>query len=127
MNFFENEYALPIILGNSKEAISMANLLHRETELKIHIFADKLSFIDRLLFRFHRIAYLNDDILLLSLSDFADSLQEYFMPVLIFCDSMGRSFVEKHFERLEQRYVIISSQSAKNFFLKDDTDRYEDQ
>ncbi len=119
MNFFENEYTLPVILGNSREAISVATLLHRDTDLTVHILASKLSFIDRLIFKFHKVYTDNEDILLLALNDLADGFHEYHTPVLIYCDDYGKAFVERHFEHLEQRYVLISSQSTKNFFLKD--------
>ncbi len=119
MNFFENEYAVPVILGSGKSAISVATLLHRDTDLKVHIFASKLSLIDRMLFRFHRILSESEDILLLSLNDFADTLQDYHTPMLIYCDDTGMAFVERNFDKLEQRYVIISAQAVQNSFLKD--------
>ena len=119
MNYFENDYALPVILGSSTEAISVATLLRRESDLKIHIFARKLSLINRLLFKYHKTTSENEDILLLSLIDFSDTVGEYYMPVLILCDETGKAFAEKYFSFLEQRYVIMSAQSTKNSFLKE--------
>ncbi len=120
MNFFENEYTLPVILGGGKEAVSVANTLRGNTDLKIHIFAQKLGFIDKLIYKYHKLTSKDEDILLLTLNDFADSLNELYTPVLIYCDSEGLDFVEKNFALLEQRYVIISAQTTKNFFAKGD-------
>ncbi len=118
MNFFENEYALPVILGGTKEAISVANLLRGNTDASIHIFAQKLSFINRLIYNYHEITSVNDDILLIALNDFVDNIHEYYTPILIFCDDEGKCFTEKYFDILEQRYIIISSTTTKNYFAQ---------
>ncbi len=116
MNFFENDYAVPVILGGGKEAISTADILRDNTDLKIHIFADRLSCINKLKYRFHKMIPSAEDILLLSLNDFADGMHEYYTPILIFTDARGQAFIEENFDSLEQRYVIISSNTAKNYF-----------
>ncbi len=120
MNFFENENALPVILGGGKEAISVANILRGNTDLRIHIFAQKLSFINRLIYKYHKLTSMDREILLLTLNDFADSLHEVYMPVLIYCDGESLDFVKQSFDILEQRFVIISAQTTKNFFAQGD-------
>lgn len=117
MNFFDNEYALPVILGDGSKAIEIANLIRKNTNLEIHIFSHKLSFLDKLKFKFHKLSSNQEDILLMKLSMLAECLHESFTPILIYCDD-GLRFIEKHFDDLACMYVIISANTAKNFFIE---------
>ncbi len=118
MNFFDNDYALPVFLGADKNAILAADTIRRNTDLKIHFFSRKIPFFYKLIYKYHKIALQNDDMLLLALNDFADDMSDYYTPILIFSDDIGKAFTDKYSHELEQRYIIISSKTVQNCFLK---------
>ena len=117
MNFFDNEYALPVVLGDGSKAIEIANLIHKNTNLEIHLFSHKVSLWNKLKFKTHKLSSDKEDISLLKLTVLAECLHESFTPILIYCDD-ELGFVEKHFDELESMYVIISANTAKNFLQK---------
>ena len=84
MNYFENEYALPIILGSSKEAILTAKTLQKKTDLEIHVIAKRLSLLNRLRFYFHRLCSDSEDIILMTAEDIARGFDDYYTPILIY-------------------------------------------
>ena len=87
MNYFENDFALPIILGNSKEAIRAAKTLQKNTDLEIHIIAKNLSIIGRLRFYFHKLYSSSDEMILITLEDLAKGFEEYDTPILIYSEN----------------------------------------
>lgn len=117
MNFFDNEYALPVVLGDGSKAIEIANLIRKNTNLEIHLFSHKVSLWNKLKFKTHKLSSDKEDISLLKLTVLAECLHESFTPILIYCDD-ELGFVEKHFDELESMYVIISANTAKNFLQK---------
>ncbi len=116
MNFFENEYTIPVILGSSQEGLDLANIIRKKTHLEIHIFGYSLSFFRKLKYRFHKITS-NKDITYLSLIKFAECIHEGYSPLLIYCDDMI-DFVTQNFSDLESIFIIISAKTAKNFFTE---------
>lgn len=117
MTFFDNEYALPVVIGDGSKAIEIAKLIRRKTNLEIHIFSHRISFLDKLKFKYHKLSSGREDIALLKLFILAETLHESFTPILIYCDDK-LEFIEKHFDELESMYVIISANTAKNYFFE---------
>lgn len=120
MNYFENEFALPIILGNSKEAIQVAKLLQKKTELEIHIIAEKLSLLNRLRFYFHKLCSDSDDIVLLTAEDIVKGFEEYYTPVLIYDEKKYGNFITKNSERIEASFIVMSACDFEKYFSKDE-------
>ncbi len=113
MDFFENDYALPIILGNCKESIGLAKLIRKKLCREIHIFSNSISFIYKTVFRFHKIPSSRDEIAFFMLSDYAESLHEYYNPILIYCKEHHGEFISKYSNRLADRYILVSTDEIK--------------
>ncbi len=118
MNYFENEYTMPILFGSCKKITDTADIIRENTKLEIHIFADKLSYLSRLKYKFHKIPQNNLDIALLSLRDFAIGLHEYFTPLLIFCEEQDSKFIAENKTMLEDLFVILTVSDVNKLFKK---------
>ena len=116
MNYFENDFALPIILGNSKEAIRAAKTLQKNTDLEIHIIAKNLSIIGRLRFYFHKLYSSSDEMVLITLEDLAKGFEEYYTPILIYSENEFGGFVQRHSERIDARFITVSASELKGCF-----------
>ena len=111
INYFENDYSIPVILGNIADALKAAQLIRRQGKKEIHIFSEKLSILERSRYTFHKIPRTNRFILA-SLLDFTNSIHEYFTPLLVYCDSFS-DFIEENKAALETRYIIIHANEVK--------------
>ena len=120
MNYFENEFALPIILGNSKESIQVAKLLQKKTELEIHIIAKKLSLLNMLRFYFHKLCSDSDEIILMIAEDILKDSEEYYTPVLIYDKNEYGELIKRNAERVETSFIIMSVYDFKKHFTKEE-------
>ena len=120
MNYFENEFALPIILGNSKESIQVAKLLQKKTELEIHIIAKKLSLLNRLRFYFHKLCSDSDEIILMIAEDILKDSEEYYTPVLIYDKNEYGELIKRNAERVETSFIIMSVYDFEKHFTKEE-------
>ena len=118
MNYFENEFALPIILGNSKEAMRAAKTLQKKTELEIHVITKKLSLLNRLRFYFHKLCSDSDDIFLLTLEDIVRDFEEYYTPVLIYDENEYGDIIARNSHRIEAVFVVIKACDFEKYFAK---------
>ena len=116
MNYFENDFALPIILGNSKEAIRAARALQKNTDLEIHIIAKNLSLIGRLRFYFHKLYSSSDEIVLLTVEDFVKGFEEYYTPILIYSEKEFGGFIQRNTERIDAVFITMSTSDVENCF-----------
>ena len=67
VNYFDNGFAVPIILGDGEESIKAASLIKRKTTLRVTVLSPKLSFMNRIRFKHIRLTSHRDDIILLAL------------------------------------------------------------
>ena len=118
MNYFENEFALPIILGNSKEAMRAAKTLQKKTELEIHVITKKLSLLNRLRLYFHKLCSDSDDIFLLTLEDIVRDFEEYYTPVLIYDENEYGDIIARNSHRIEAVFVVIKACDFEKYFAK---------
>ena len=116
VNYFENDYALPIILGSCKESIDVAKEIQRRTSLDVTVISHKLSFLNKIRFQHLPLTSKQEEIILLALTDYARDAREYSTPILIFCEEHDAEFIEKYRPELEHIYVIIPSREIK-FYL----------
>ena len=114
INYFENDYSIPVILGSDTDALIAADLIRRKGKTEIHLFADRLSILQRAKFSFHKLPRTNRFILL-SLLDFANSIHEYFTPILIYCNTFS-DFVEENRHTLESRYIVMHVSETEKLF-----------
>ncbi len=111
MNFLENEHAVPIMLIGCRDSLSTPYTIRKETDLNIHIFAERFSFWQKLHFECHKVCTSKEIASTLSLLNFAHKLPEHKTPILIY-DSFWNEFVEKNLVILEETYIVISLDQA---------------
>lgn len=115
LNYFENDLAVPIILGSSKEAIQSASLIKRKTILPVTVLSEKLSAINKIRFSHKKLVSSRDDILLLTLEDIAEETPEFSNPILVYCFEEN-GFVSRNRSLLEKLYILISTKELKSYF-----------
>lgn len=121
MNYFENDFALPIILGNSKEAIRAAKKLQKKTELEIHVLAKSLSLVGRLRFYFHKLYSSSDEIVLITAEDLARGFEEYYTPILIYCEAEFGDLVKRHSDRIEATFITVVASDVEKLLKGEKT------
>ena len=114
INYFDNDYSIPVILGNGITELKAAKLISKETDKEIHVFADKLSPIKRLKYTFHKLPQ-SKRLLLTTISDFAGSIHEYYTPILIYGASYA-DFISKNRDELESMYITIPTEEIRKYF-----------
>ncbi len=111
MNFLENEHAAPIMLLGCQASIGKAYIIRRKTGLNMHLFAEEISFWQKLHFKCHKVCASKEIASILSLLNVADKLPEHKTPLLIY-DGFWNEFVEKNIAILEETYIIIPLDQA---------------
>lgn len=107
MEYLDHEYLVPIIIGSGKKATTAAKRIKKITGEEVHLFAERFSLWQRLLYRCHRVYPLRADFLLMSLKSFATSLEEYHFPVIILCGDDPEKIVNENIEALESAFVVV--------------------
>lgn len=107
MNYLEHEYLVPIFLGSGKDTREVAKALRRVNRARSHIFAPRFNPFQSLLFDCHKVAPWRKGLLLISLIDFAEELEEYKHPVIFYGDG-DIEFISSNLEELESRFRVVS-------------------
>ena len=110
MNWLEHEYFMPVIIGNDGFSLKVAKRIYKSTGIKAHVFAEKFSVLQRLAFNCHKIAPQRDEFLLESLLSFAQSIEEYYCPVIVVCNDECRRIVERLSETIESVFIVVDHQ-----------------
>jgi hypothetical protein len=116
INFFENDYSIPVILGSGTCESNAAELITKCNNKKVHIFSEKLSVLKRVRYTFHKIPK-GERLLINALSDFADSVHEYNTPILVYGTSFS-DFVANNLLLLESKYITIPVDEVEKYFTK---------
>ena len=117
MNFFDNQYLLPVVLGNDDETLKVARIL-RKRHFEVHIFSNELAFSHRIRLKYHNTRNTANWLLNIKLSDFIAILHESYTPILIYSQSYEKDFIKQYFSELEKRYVIMSAKTALNYLVE---------
>ena len=115
LNYFENDLAVPIILGNSEDAIKSASLIKRKTILPVTVLSEKLSAFNKIRFIHKKLTSPSDSILLLTLEHIAEEIPEFSNPILIY-GFKENGFVSRNRSLLEKLYILISTEELKSYF-----------
>lgn len=107
MNYLEHEYLVPIFLGNDKRHLEYAKALRRINRAQAHVFASRFNPLLDFRFVCHKVSPWRDRILLISLIDFVEELEEYKHPVLIYNED-EMNFISSNLEELESRLRVVS-------------------
>lgn len=116
VNYFESDFARPIILGDHKESISAANLIKRKTTLSVTFVSNNLSVLNKIRFKHIIPSSESDDIVLLTLTDIPKHLPEYETPLLIYSKEHDEKFISENLSLLETLYILIPTEELKSFF-----------
>ena len=114
INYFENDYAVPVILGNGIEELNAASVISNRSNKEIYVFADKLSLLKRIKYTFHKLPKSNI-LTLTALMDFSASLHEYFTPILIYGKDFSE-FIENNRSELESIYITVHANEIEKYF-----------
>ena len=114
INYFENDYSIPVILGNDTDELNAAAIISRHSDKEIHVFADKLSLFKRVRYSFHKLSHSNN-FLKSALLDFAASIHEYYTPLLIYGKSF-LNFIEQNKTEIESIYIAIPANEVEKYF-----------
>ena len=106
MEYLDHEYLVPIIIGSGKKATTAAKRIRKQTGAEVHIFSDGFSLCQRLLYRCHKVEPMKADLLEMSLKAFAESIEEYFFPVIILCGEDAEKILDEKTESLESAFVL---------------------
>ncbi len=108
MDWLQHEYLVPVIIGNGQTAYKAAKRIYKITGIRTHIFADSFTLWQRLFYYCHKVSPMSQDLLEMSLISFAESLEEYFFPVIIFCDGETQDFIKNYSKTVESAYITVS-------------------
>ena len=108
MDWLQHEYLVPVIIGNNQAAYKAAKRIYKITGIRSHIFADSFTLWQRIFYNCHKVSPMSSGLLKMSLISFAESIEEYLFPVIIFCDDESQDFVKIYSETLESAYIVVS-------------------
>ncbi len=114
INYFENDYSIPVILGSNVAELNAANIIRKQSKKEIHVFAQKLSLINKARYSFHKLPQGNS-LLPIALKDFANSIHEYYTPLLIYGNGFS-DFIEENKTELESIYITIPATEIEKYF-----------
>ena len=122
MYYNNNEYSLPVVLCSNMDngALSAMRLL-RSRMTKPHVFSNKFSIFQRLLFKCHSIEPFSDESVFGTLVAFASELDEHYTPILILSDEVCGKMAERYTDELGAYFIIVN---AEDFFEGESADDY---
>ncbi len=107
MDFFENEYAVPVLCGRGGEAAKVLSRIIHTPAQKPHIFSDRFTIRQRLFAVCHRVPAFNSGILCAAICDFAENIDESNTPLFILYNSETARFSMRYKEKLEGLFIIV--------------------
>ena len=108
MNWLDHEYLVPVFIGNADEIMKKAKELKKKTGIRPHIFAERFSFWQRLIFNCHTVDPLRCEFVLESLKCFARELDRFSFPVIVRCGDYSREFIDTFGEEIESRFLAVT-------------------
>lgn len=108
MNFIDNEYLVPVFIGNSRVNLNMAKRIRKQLGIKGHAFAPSYNLFERLAFHCHKVSPMADELLVLSLQAFYDQLEDYFCPVIVICDERAGAVIARIRQEIEYAYIVTN-------------------
>jgi hypothetical protein len=106
MNWLDHEYLVPVIIGNSLECAVAAKMIFKRTQKRVHVFDERIPFLQRFNCAFHKVAPWRDFLIVESLTSYAQSLEGYYFPVLIVCNDFDKALIAKNSEAIESHYLV---------------------
>ena len=121
MYFNNNEYSVPVVLCSDvrKGFLSAISLL-RSSRTRPHVFSNKFSLRQRILFKCHLIDPFSCEAVAASLVAFASELDEHYTPILLLSDSASREIVEHYQDELDAYFIIVDDEVFLKGEIADD-------
>lgn len=113
MNYLENDYLIPVILGDGKAATVAAQYVFSKTGIRPYIFSVKPSFDQRLLFHGRSIPTGSEYATLTELCSFAEKNDSHGSLLLIYTRE-NKHFVCKYSDEVESRFVTVCADELIN-------------
>ena len=108
MDWTEHEYLVAVFVGNGDAVMRRASDLKRKTGIRPHIFAERFSLGQRLIFNCHKVNPMRRGFLIESLVRFATELEKYAFPVIVMCDEFSTDFVDACGDGIESYYLAVN-------------------
>ena len=108
MNYLDNEYSVPVIIGQGKTADRMAVYIFRRTGVRPFIFASKFTLTQHIFGKCRKLASSSNEIIADALLTFASVADGYYTPLLIYCTQKAEQFIKEYSQSIESAYICVS-------------------
>lgn len=119
MDYLDNDFLIPVILGGGQEAEAVSRIVYAKTSVYPHLFCTSFSFRQRLLCKCKKLPQNSDVAKLGELLRFADNNEPQGSLLLIYTKE-NEQFFNLYKEDIESRYVAVRASELISF--RKDTD-----
>ena len=98
--------------------------LMRLKRIRPHVFSDRFSLWQRIIFKCHRILPFEEEWIASSLATFAMELEEYYTPILLLTDVTSHTVANNRADVLGARFVIVDAEDYFKGESLDDNGRF---
>ena len=110
MNYLDNDYLIPVILGGGRAATAAAQYVFNKTGIRPYIFSTDPSIDQRLLFHGRKIPTGSDYAMLSELCSFAEKKDPQGSLLLIYTKE-NKDFIYDYSDEIESRYITVSAEA----------------
>jgi hypothetical protein len=107
MNFIDNEYLIPIFIGDSAANRKGASRIMKKTGIRAHFFAPRFLPFDGFRYSCHKVFPFRDELISDRIVSFVNSVEEYYCPIILMCDDFARQAVKRNSIPLESACVAM--------------------
>ena len=107
MCYFENEYMVPVLLGDKSRSLRLAKIIFKKYGVKPHVFGFSFTLFEKIKYQCHTFSSKADFIITASLLNFADSIAPYYTALLILCDEQAKELIGHENNILESAYICV--------------------
>lgn len=118
MNYLDNDYLIPVILGGGKDATRVARLVFDKTGIRPRVFAFEFSLEQKLLCKCSKFPTRGDFIMISELCAFAEKHDSEGSLLLIFTEENTR-FIKDHSDEIESRFITVSAHELLQSFIEE--------
>lgn len=106
MNYLDNDFLVPVILGGGKEADIVSRMIYDKTKIHPFLFCTAFSLWQRLLCKCRKLPQNSDTARLGELIRFADNNEQNGSLLLIYTKE-NELFFDRYKDDIESRYVAV--------------------
>jgi len=113
MEYLNNDFLLPIILGDGKEASRAARFVYENTKIRPYIFSTRFTISQRLMFKCRKLQSLSDLAVVGDICKFACDNECQSSLLLIYSPNY-RNLIQNYSFEIESRYIAIPTDELIN-------------